>query len=148
MSNPKNRTASTTEIVDTKINPVYAEFEALKKARAEADARAEAEARENAAQADAARLEEKPNNLFLQAVVAVKRLREYTSWVRELVPRSESRKERDYLNKVLYEFPRPCRDRMDENAQLRARLAFAEEIVHVFFRRIITENFVHEYKCH
>lgn len=72
----------------------------------------------------------------------MKRLREYTSWVEELLPRSESL-ERDYLENVLSRFP-TYHDRRDENAQLRARLAFAEEIVHVFFRRIITENFAYE----
>ena len=82
--------------------------------------------------------------MFVQAVVAVKRLREYTPWVHELFPQSESRKEGDYLNTVLDHFPCSYPERADEIARLRARLAFTEEIVHVFFRRIITENFAHE----
>ena len=91
------------------------------------------------------RLAEHANVIFLQAVIAVKHLRGFTPFLAQLLPDAPTSKgARKYFDRVLDE-ARPSIAEDVEIAHLRERLAFAEEVAYVFFRRALTENFANAY---
>lgn len=91
-------------------------------------------------------LKENEGESFAQAVVAVKRLHEFTPFVANLIyEEDQPNAARSYLSRVLYGPNLLANAPDDEVGALRARLAFTEDIVEAFFRIIIKRNFAHEY---